>query len=152
MFQTTITEDQALQGFGKGVDCSQAVFAEFAQQMGMDREEALKIAASFGGGMGHGETCGCVVGALMAIGLRYGQGDTVDMAKKNRMLAIKDRFEQAFSQEYGSCLCKEILGYDLGKPEERAKVMEEGLFGKICNKAVVGACEILEELFNQEPV
>jgi len=75
MIKTTITEEQALMGFGTGVDCSQAVFGEFAAQLGLDRDTALKIAAPFGGGMWHGETCGCVVGALMAIGLKYGQGE-----------------------------------------------------------------------------
>ncbi len=152
MFETKLTEEEVLRGFAAGVDCSQEVFAEFAVQMGVDRETALKIAAVFGGGMGHGYTCGCVTGALMAIGLRYGQGDRVDMAKKNRMLQLQKRFEEAFSEEYGSCICREILGYDLSIPEERDKVMEEGLFGKICARAVLSACAILEDLFNEEPV
>ena len=34
-------------------------------------EEALKIGACFGGGMWHGETCGWVVGALIALGIKY---------------------------------------------------------------------------------
>jgi hypothetical protein len=40
--------------------------------MGVSRELALKIAAAFGGGMSsHGEVCGAVSGALMALGLRF---------------------------------------------------------------------------------
>jgi len=152
MFDMTITEQKTLAGFGAGVDCSQAVFAEFAPQLGLERETALKVAAVFGGGMSHGYTCGCVTGALMAIGLRYGQGDRVNMAKKNRMLAIQKRFEEEFAERFGSCICKEMLGYDLSIPEERDKVMEEHLFSKLCAKAVVGACEILQEIFEDEPV
>ena len=43
----------------------QAVFAELAPQLGVDRETALKISACFGGGMWVGETCGAVVGAII---------------------------------------------------------------------------------------
>ena len=150
MIKTTITEEQALMGFGTGVDCSQAVFGEFADQLGLDRETALKIAAPFGGGMWHGETCGCVVGALMAIGLKYGQGEAPDQEKKQAMLAQKARFESAFTAKRGSCICREILGYDLSKPEEMAKVMEENLFANVCCKCVVEACAILAEILSDE--
>lgn len=150
MITSTISEQQALAGFGCGVDCSQAVFAEFAPQLGLDRQTAMKIAACFGGGMWRGETCGCVEGALMAIGLKYGQGDQADPEQKQAMLAKKAQFEQAFCAKRGSCLCREILGYDLSKPEEMAKVMEENLFEKVCCKAVVEACKILTEVLNDE--
>lgn len=150
MITSAITEQQALAGFGCGVDCSQAVFAEFAPQLGLDREAALRIAGCFGGGMWHGETCGCVVGALMAIGLKYGQGDPADPEKKQAMLARKAQFEDAFRARRGSCLCREMLGYDLSKPEEAAKVMEENLFEKVCCKAVVEACGIVKDILNDE--
>lgn len=145
-----ITEEQALQGFGKGIDCSQAVFGEFAEALGLDRELALKLAAPFGGGMWRGETCGCVVGALMAIGLKYGQGENCDPEAKGRMLALKAKFEEAFSGKYGSCICKEMLGHDLSTQEGMARVMEEGLFARVCCKAVVDACRILQEILSDE--
>lgn len=150
MITTTITEEKALQGFGTGVDCSQAVFGELAPSLGLDRETAMKIAAPFGGGMWHGETCGCVAGALMAIGLKYGQGDQCNQEAKNHMLALKAQFEAAFSEKYGSCICKEILGYDLSTPEGMEHVMQENLFGKVCCKAVVDACRILQEMLNND--
>jgi len=150
MLKTTITEEQALMGFGTGVDCSQAVFGEFAEQLGLDRETAQKIAAPFGGGMWHGETCGCVVGALMTIGLKYGQGEAPDQEKKQIMLAKKTKFETAFTARHSSCICKEILGYDLSNPKEMTKVMEENLFAKICCKCVVEACGILTDILNDE--
>ena len=66
------------------------------------------------------------------------------------MLAKKAQFEAAFTAKRGSCICKEILGYDLSKPGEMAKVMEENLFAKICCKCVVEACGILAEILNDE--
>lgn len=148
MVKTGITAEKALQGFGAGVDCSQAVFGEFAPQMGVDRETALKISANFGGGMWEGETCGAVVGALMALGLKYGQGDEVDQDKKNAMLAKTAEFKEKFAAEYGSCICKEILGYKI--PEDMEKIMEEDKFGKVCCHLVVRACEICEGILNEE--
>ena len=47
--------------FMKGIDCSQVVVGAFAEELGITTEEAYKMSAAFGGGMGLGETCGAVV-------------------------------------------------------------------------------------------
>ena len=65
------TEQEVLEKFGEGFDCSQVVLRNVHEKLGITEEEALKIGACFGGGMWHGETCGCVVGALAAIGIKY---------------------------------------------------------------------------------
>jgi hypothetical protein len=39
-----------------------------------------------------------------------------------------------------------VLGYDLSKPEEMAKIMEQNLLFTICPKAVASACKILDEI------
>ncbi len=68
--------ERAIAYFKEGFNCSQAVFAAFAPQSGLEREMALRIAGTFGGGMGRlGEVCGAVTGALMALGLQYGCTD-----------------------------------------------------------------------------
>ena len=38
--------------FMKGIDCSQVVAGAFAEELGITQEEAYKMAAGFGGGMG----------------------------------------------------------------------------------------------------
>ncbi len=60
--------DCAVACFSEGFSCSQAVFATYAKDMGMDYEMALKVSQAFGGGMGgmKGE-CGAVTGAYMVI-------------------------------------------------------------------------------------
>lgn len=40
--------------FMKGIDCSQVVAGAFAEELGITQEEAYKMAAGFGGGMGIG--------------------------------------------------------------------------------------------------
>ena len=64
--------EKARELFLSGCSCSQAVFAAFAEDFGMDPETALKLASSFGGGMGGmRETCGAVSGMLMTAGLKW---------------------------------------------------------------------------------
>ena len=41
--------------FEDGFDCAQAVFSHFAEDLDLDEELALKIAAGFGGGMHRGD-------------------------------------------------------------------------------------------------
>lgn len=145
-----ITKEEALECFSKGIDCSQIVFGEFSEQLGLGRKTALKISSAFGGGMWSGNTCGCVTGALMVLGLKYGQSENVDVDKKQKLLGLKTEFEKKFSQRYGSCICKKMLGYDVSNSDEMKKIMEENLFEKICSKAVVSACEIIRDILDEE--
>lgn len=56
--------------FSEGMNCAQAIFTSFAEQIGLDAESALKISTAFGGGIAQtGATCGAVTGALMVISL-----------------------------------------------------------------------------------
>ena len=55
-------------------------------------------------------------------------------------------FEEEFCKKNGSCICKEILGYDLSKTEEMKKIQEEKLLEKKCPKVVLSTCEILEKM------
>ena len=65
--------DKAVAIFKEGINCSQAVLSSFAEDFGVDKNMALKMAAGFGGGMGRtGHRCGAVTGAYMVLGLKYG--------------------------------------------------------------------------------
>lgn len=141
-----MTEAKAMELYAGGIDCSQVVFGYGADILEFDEELARKIGACFGGGMFHGETCGCVTGALMAIGLQYGHYEPGDEETKQEMMKKKAEFEEAFIKAHGSLICKELLKYDVSKPEELQKVMDEGLMVTLCPKLAVTACDILEEI------
>ena len=71
--------EQAVSCFQGGFNCSQAVLSTYAQDFGLDREAALKLAAGFGGGMGRmAGTCGAVTGAFMVLGLKHGPTEAGD--------------------------------------------------------------------------
>ena len=139
-------EEEVLKMFGEGFDCSQIVLSNFCDKLNISKEEAFKIASCFGGGMWHGETCGCVCGALVALGIKYGNCTANDKVTKDELLRLKAEFESAFVKENGSCICKEILGYDLSKEDEMAKIQEEKLLETKCPKLVLSSCKILEKM------
>lgn len=141
-----LTQEEILASFGEGFDCSQVVLRSFAEELGLDEEMALKISSAFGGGMWQGRTCGAVAGALMVIGLKYGHCKAGDADAKNKMLAVKAEFEKRFSALYSSCVCKDILGYDLSTPDGMAKIQEQNLLATKCPKLVSDAIAILEEV------
>ncbi len=132
--------------FGKGIDCSQVVVGAYARELGITKEEAYKMAAAFGGGMGVGETCGAVVGAMIVLGLKYGHFDTEDMGQKDVMNKKRALFLEKFQEKYGSSRCKELLKHDISKPEEMQKILEEGLLFDFCPEVVRDSLEILKTL------
>ena len=49
-------------------NCAQAMLGAYAEELGLDRAQALKVATGFGGGMGRmGGTCGVITGAYMVL-------------------------------------------------------------------------------------
>ena len=50
-------------------NCAQAVLIPFAEQAGLQADQAYRLAQAFGGGMCSGSVCGAVTGALMALGV-----------------------------------------------------------------------------------
>ena len=139
-------ESQILEQFGQGFDCSQVVLSACADRIGLEPEAAKKIAACFGGGMWYGHECGAVTGALMAIGAKYGHSRPGDTQTKEQALAKMNAFREAFSARQGSCVCREIWGYDLSDPAQMAKIQQEGLLTTRCPKVVRDALEVLEDI------
>ena len=57
---------RATELFKSGYNCSQSVVAAFADMYGFTEEQALRMAASFGGGIGRmRETCGAACGMCL---------------------------------------------------------------------------------------
>ena len=67
---------RATELFKSGYNCSQSVVAAFADMYGFTEEQALRMAASFGGGIGRmRETCGAACGMFLLAGLEKGAID-----------------------------------------------------------------------------
>lgn len=140
----------AVAHFKEGFNCSQAVLLTFADECGLERETALKIASSFGGGMGRlREVCGAVSGMFMAAGLLYGYAVTDDKQAKTAHYELIQRLAEKFREKNGSIVCRELLGLDHKSdcpiPENRTK---EYYKKRPCAELVGDAAEILAEYIN----
>lgn len=97
--------------FLKGYNCSQAVFCAYSDIYDIPEELALKLSASFGGGIGRTrETCGAVCGMVMLEGLESGQTKENDDEQKQNNYKQVQQLIELFKAENGSSICKELLG------------------------------------------
>lgn len=95
--------------FQQGYNCSQSVLAAFAPQLGLPETSALKLAMPFGGGIARTRgLCGAVSGAIMALGLRYGDIPLGDSLEKEQAYQKVQAYLDAFQSRHGSLLCSEL--------------------------------------------
>jgi C_GCAxxG_C_C family probable redox protein len=138
--------EHAIEIYKQRFNCSQAIFTAFRQVDKLDEETALKLATVFGAGTARtGGICGAVSGALMAISMKHGRGDLASVAAKEKTYGLGAEFMDEFARRNGSCVCAELLGMNIGIPENMAKANALGLFQTKCLALVKSAAEILEE-------
>ena len=103
---------RAVELFKNGYNCSQAVFAACADLYGIDDEQlALRLSASFGGGMGRMRlVCGAASGMFMLAGLHNGSATPHDNDGKMANYAFVQQLAGEFKGKYGSLICAELLG------------------------------------------
>ncbi|MGA2367906.1 MAG: C-GCAxxG-C-C family protein [Dehalococcoidia bacterium] len=131
----------------KGFNCSQAVVSTFAEEFGLDRTMAYRVAAAFGGGIGHlGEACGAVTGAVIVIGLKYGMTELDGVQSNKEAYKKVQQLVEQFRSRDGSHLCRELLGFDIDDRQARKEAFKKGIPQKVCTKAVRDAVEIVEDL------
>jgi len=138
--------DQAVECFCGGAACSQAIAATYGPDFGLPREQAMKVASGFAGGMRLGETCGAVTGAFMVLGLKFGGADCETRDGRDAVYAALADFVRRFEQRNRVVICRELLGCDISTPDGARKANREGLFRTICPNLVKDAAEILEEM------
>ena len=146
--------EEARNLFCNGCNCAQAVFTAFCNETGMDKETALKLSSSFGGGMGRlREVCGAVSGMFMVAGILKGYSDVCDTAKKAEHYRLIQEMAKEFQNEFGSIVCRELLNlrckHDNPQPSERTK---EYYISRSCADFVAYAAEIAEKKLLSETV
>ena len=107
----TDRSEEAKNNFLNGMNCAQAVLCAFCDRCGLDRDTALKLASGFGGGIARQrEVCGAISGICMAADLIRGPGEGADKAAKDEHYAFIRGLCDAFREETGSIICRELLG------------------------------------------
>ena len=103
--------DKAVELFMKGFGCAQSVTAAYADLYGLDEEQALRIGAGFGGGVGRLRMmCGAVSGMVILAGLHKGPVDGCAGEGKAECYKLVQDLLGRFKEKNGSIICAELLG------------------------------------------
>lgn len=109
--------EKAISLFKEGYNCSQSVVAAYADLYGFTPEQALKMSASFGGGIGRmRQTCGAACGLFMLAGLESGCTEGKDREGKEANYKMVQEFAEEFRKRNGSLICAELLGLSKNAP------------------------------------
>lgn len=136
-------------------NCAQTSFAVLQEEFNLDGEQILKALTPFPGIALRGETCGAVVGCLMAIGLVYGRDKLDDWRGYLASLPPSRRFCRRFEELHGTTACSTILEAKLGRRfdlADRDEAFQYAAAGgpKVCGEVVASAVQIAAEIINRK--
>lgn len=136
-------------------NCAQATFAVLQDEFDLEGRAILKALTAFPGIALRGETCGAVVGALMAMGLVYGRQDLDDRRGYLASLPSARRFCTAFEGKHGSTSCQPILEGKLGRKlnlMDRGEALEYSELGgpQVCGEIVASAVLLAAEALRRK--
>lgn len=137
-----MTLERATEMMDANYHCSQVVATHAAECMGLDVGRMVRMSSGLCGGCVHGDTCGTISGAILAISIVYGS----DVVDEERDVVMKEKireFTDKFVAKHGSTLCRDLLdGYDNADPN---RVARDDTWAK-CPQYCVTACELLDEI------
>ena len=157
--------------YDKFSGCSQAVLLSLQEEFVIGNKESFKSATVFGGGVSYqGETCGALLGALMALGLVIGRENMEDTPTYRA--AIKDAIDVwstfreelhsqlGFGQRLTSSLCKDIQrsiygrSFDMTNEKDYQAFLDAGGHGdegclRVCAIAAQVAAEKILEIMKR---
>ncbi len=145
--------DQAVSLFREGYNCSQSVLGAFCDETGLSFELSMKLASSFGGGMGRlREVCGAVSGMFLVIGAKYGYTSPKDAADKAAHYQLVQSLAKEFESENGSIICRELLGLPAQQADDPtpAARTEDYYRKRPCAQMVACAAEILDRYLEMQ--
>ena len=139
--------DVAMALFRNGANCAQAVVGAYAEDCGLEFDQAMRLASSFGAGMGRlREVCGAVSGMLMVIGLKERYCDLWCKDLKDQHYARVQALAAEFKGKTGSLICRELLGLPKGADASVSEERTEEYYRKRPCQAMVGlAAQIVED-------
>ena len=139
---------QAAETFRNGYNCSQSVLSVFAEDFGLTKDCCFRLASPFGSGIARRqETCGVITGAMMAIGLKYGNGENGLESDKAYAYKLSQQLIKEFKELHQSICCFDLLeGLDINTPEGIVEIQKRELFRCNCSKYVKDAVEITESI------
>jgi C_GCAxxG_C_C family probable redox protein len=140
-------ERQALEHLKTYGSCAQSTLKALQEEFRLGSSEALKAATAMPGVALRGETCGAVIGPVMAFGLAFGREKPEDTEAFLHTLQLAHRFCRGFEEELGSCMCSKVQerlfgrSFDLTDPQQMQEFAAAGASEK-CRIPVAAAVRI----------
>ena len=139
--------EKAVANFKSGFNCSQSVVAAFADLYGFTAEQALRMSASFGAGIGRMRlTCGAACGLFLLAGLETGATKGEDRVGKSYNYKIVQELAARFERANGSLTCAKLLGLKprdvLAETAEASQRTAEYYAKRPCPKVIENAARI----------
>lgn len=144
---------KAIELFKSGYNCSQSVVGAFADMYGFTQEQAFRMSASFGGGIGRmRETCGAACGMFLLAGLEKGATEGSDKEGKAANYALVQQLATKFKERNGSINCGELLGLRKAAPISATPEERNAQYyaKRPCSKMVEEAARIWAEYLENE--
>ncbi len=140
--------------FLEGYNCAQSVgvaFCDVFAEHGIDKKTVARLCAPFGGGMGRlREVCGTVSAMLMVVGVVEGYDDPQAFEAKAELYEHVQQLANAFREENGSIVCRELLdlpeGPDVPTPEKRS---EQYYHKRPCAELCACSARILQDYLDK---
>lgn len=149
----SIYGDRAEQAFYSGCNCSQSAVLPFAEEIGMTREQVLKLVGGLGGGVGRmREVCGAFTGITLVLGALYGFTDPKD---KSAFYAEVQALAREFCARNGkgTLICRELLGLDKAEGTPVAEERTAEYYQKRpCPMLVRVAADVMAEYMATHPL
>ncbi|MDH3067898.1 C-GCAxxG-C-C family protein [Akkermansia sp. N21169] len=135
----------ALDYFHQGYNCSQSVFAAFADYCGLSPDAALRLSSPFGAGIGRmREVCGALCGASMIGGALKGNAGALP-EEKERIFSLVREFAEAFKREFGSMYCRDLLHLESAEESARPSVRTAAYYASRPCERCVAFCAALAD-------
>ncbi len=141
-------EQIAREYFKNGYNCAQSVFLTYAKNYGFDKETALKLSSSFGGGMGRlREVCGAVSAMFMIAGLESGYTENNNDEIKAKHYELIQNLANEFKKKNNTIICRELLGLEENQQDSPipSKRTEQYYQQRPCEEIIADACIILDK-------
>jgi C_GCAxxG_C_C family probable redox protein len=136
--------------------CSRSVLYALQGHLHLEDKGALKASTALAGGIARmGETCGALIGGIMAIGLVLGHEDLSDIQAYRDTMAASYQMYERFKEEMGSTICFEIQktlfgrSFDFKRDEDAEEWYKAGGLEKcplVCGVAARIAADIIIDL------
>jgi C_GCAxxG_C_C family probable redox protein len=131
--------------------CAQGTLLALQEEFSLETRRPSKAATAMPGIALRGETCGAVMGAIMALGIAMGREQADDFGAVQRTTKAARRLCRRFEEQFGSCNCRDVQHHIFGRSFNLADASDQAEFvksdaAKKCRAPASQAARIAGEL------